>query len=121
MIFNDKKYIANKIKEYRLKSKLTQGELAERVDMSTKQISRIEVGDFYPSLRTFFKIVEVLNIDLNDFAVKIPLEKSNIRKKLILMLYESSEDELKFYERLITFAKDEVAEIKKNIFMKNFR
>ena len=121
MIFDDKKFIAKKIKEYRQKNKFTQAELAEKVDISTKQISRIEVGDFYPSLITFFKMVDILGIDLRDFYVEVPTGKNAIRKKLITLLYNSTDEELMFYDRLITFAKDEVAEIKKNMFLKNFR
>lgn len=118
MILDDKKYIASKIKEYRKKCGLTQAELAEKVDIGTKQISRIEIAEFYPSLTTFFKIVEVLNMDLNDFVTEIPNEKNKIRKKLINIIYDATEEQLSFYERLIMFANDEAAELKKNILLK---
>ncbi|MBQ8459180.1 helix-turn-helix transcriptional regulator [bacterium] len=118
MIFDDKKYIAKKIKEYRKKLGVTQAELAEKIDIGTKQISRIEVGDFYPSLNTFFKIVETLNIDLNEFITNTPNEKNKTRKKLINIIYNASEEELHFYDRLITFANDESAELKKNLMLK---
>lgn len=118
MIIDDKKYLAKKIKEYRKKRGLTQAELAEKVDIGTKQISRIEVAEFYPSLNTFFKLIEVLKMDLNDFITEAPDEKNKIRKKLINILYNASEEELNFYDRLITFANDETAELKKNILLK---
>lgn len=112
------KYIAKKIKEHRKKQGLTQSELAEKVGIGTKQISRIEVAEFYPSLNTFFKIIEVLKIDLSDFITIIPDDNNKIRKKLINILYNASEEELNFYDRLITFANDETAELKKNILLK---
>ncbi|MDE6138982.1 MAG: helix-turn-helix domain-containing protein [Candidatus Gastranaerophilales bacterium] len=118
MILDDKKYIAKKIKEYRKKNGLTQAELAEKIGIGTKQISRIEIAEFYPSLNTFFKIVETLNMDLNDFITKTPNEKNKIRKKLINQLYNATDEELSFYDRLITFANDESAELKKNILLK---
>lgn len=97
---------------------MTQAELAEKVDIGTKQISRIEVAEFYPSLNTFLKIVEVLNIDLNDFVNSTPHTEDKIKNKLIHMIYNASKEELEFYNRLLTFANDEVAEVKKNIIMK---
>lgn len=118
MILADKQYIAKKIKEYRKKSGLTQAELAEKIDIGTKQVSRIEIAEFYPSLSTFFKIVDVLNIDINDFVVNLPEDKNKIRRKLLDVIYNATDDELDFYDRLITFATDEVAEIKKNILLK---
>lgn len=44
MILDDKKYIAKKIKEYRLKRGFTQAELAEKIDIGAKQVSRLEVA-----------------------------------------------------------------------------
>ena len=121
MIFDDKKYIAKKIKEYRQKRGLTQAELAEKIDIGTKQISRLEVGDFYPSLSTFLKIVETLDMDINDFSSKISSTENKIRTKLVKILYNATENELNFYDRLLTFAIDETAELKKNILMKNIK
>lgn len=118
MILDDRKYISKKIKEYRLKNGLTQAELAEKIDLSTKQISRIEVGDFYPSLNTFLKIVEVLKINLNDFIAQNPKDENKTRIKLINLIYNANNDEIDFYDRILTFANDEVAEVKKNIMIK---
>lgn len=118
MIFDDKKYIGKKIKEYRIIKGMTQAELAEKVDIGTKQISRIEVAEFYPSLSTFLKIVETLNIDISDFISNVPVEENKIRNKLINRIYNATKDELDFYDRLLTFADDEIAEVKKNIIMK---
>ena len=118
MILDDRNYIAKKIKEYRLLRGFTQAELAEKIDISTKQISRIEVADFYPSLITFLKIVETLNIDLGDFITNVPVDGNKIRNKLVNTIYNATKEELEFYDRLLTFANDEVAEVKKNIIMK---
>ena len=120
MIFDDKKYIAKKIKEYRLKRGMTQAELAENIDIGTKQISRLEVGDFYPSLNTFLKIVEILKIDLSDFITEKPADQNKIRQKLINIMYNANDIELDFYDRIISFANDEVAEVKKNILLKKY-
>lgn len=119
MIFDSKEYIAKKIKEYRLKRGITQAELAEKIDIGTKQISRLEVGDFYPSLSTFLRIVETLNMNIGDFSSNIKQDGNKVREKLINILYNSTDEELNFYDRLITFSKDERAEFKKNLTLKN--
>lgn len=115
MIFDSKKYIASKVKEYRKKRRLTQAELAEKVDLATKQISRIEIAEFYPSLPTFFKIFAALNMDINDFInTNIPHE-NKLRERLIERIYAANDEELSFYDRILAFALDEVQEVKKNI------
>ena len=48
----DKKIIGNKFKEYRKSKQLTQFELAEKVGLNEKQISRIEAGLNYPTYLT---------------------------------------------------------------------
>lgn len=118
MIFDSKEYIAKKIKEYRVKRGLTQAELAEKIDIGTKQISRLEVGDFYPSLCTFLKIVEVLKMSMDDFSADIENNGNKVREKLINTIYSASDEELSFYDRLITFSQDERAEFKKNLTLK---
>ena len=43
MIFDDKYFIGRKIKSFRKKRGLTQAELAEKIDLSEKHISKISV------------------------------------------------------------------------------
>ena len=49
MIFDDKYFIGRKIKSFRKKRGLTQAELAEKIDLSEKHISKIEAGVHLPS------------------------------------------------------------------------
>ena len=121
MSFDDKKYIASKIKEYRKLRNLTQEELAEKINIGTKQISRIEVGAFYPSITTFLKIVEVLDIDMSDFISSNAEHGNKLKNKLIKIINCANEDKLNFYYRLITFANDEISEAKKNILLKKIK
>ncbi|MBO6273234.1 helix-turn-helix transcriptional regulator [bacterium] len=43
----------------------TQAEVAQRVGVSTQHYSRIERGEYIPSLQTFIKISQVLEIDIS--------------------------------------------------------
>ena len=53
--------------------------------------------------------------------LKAPNDGNKIRIKLVNAIYNASEEELSFYDRLLTFANDEVAELKKNLLIKTFR
>lgn len=56
------KNIGNKIREYRKKSNLTLEQFSELLDLSTTHIGNIERGSKTPTLETFIKIVNILNV-----------------------------------------------------------
>ena len=60
------KYLGEKIKILRKSAKLTQEEFSERIGIEPQNLSRIERGLNFPSLATFLKISEVLNVKPND-------------------------------------------------------
>ena len=66
----DKKVIAQVIQDTRRKAGLKQSELAEKIGISEKHLSKIETGKNYPALDTFLKILDVLNLTLGDFGVQ---------------------------------------------------
>lgn len=66
----DKKTIARIIQNARRAAKLTQAELAEKIGISEKHLSKIETGKNYPALDTFLKILNTLNLTLGDFGVQ---------------------------------------------------
>lgn len=51
------------LRYYRLKNKLTQEDLAEKVDLTDKYISDLERGEFSPSLEKLDKIAEAFDIE----------------------------------------------------------
>ena len=61
------KQIGGKITEIRLAQKLTQAQLAEKVDLSVVTISRMERGVSFPSLKTIEKIANALDVPLWEF------------------------------------------------------
>ncbi len=62
-----------RIKETRLKSNLTQEQLAEKLQKGTSYISDIERGAKSPSLSLFIKMVNVLNIS-SDYILRGDVE-----------------------------------------------
>ena len=51
------------LRYYRLKNKLTQEDLAEKVDLTDKYISDLERGEFSPSLEKLDKLAEAFDIE----------------------------------------------------------
>ena len=61
------KRIGGKITETRLSQRLTQAQLAEKVNLSIETISRMERGVAFPSLKTIEIIADSLNVPLRSF------------------------------------------------------
>lgn len=69
-----KKLVGSLVKKNRKLLKLTQAELACKVGVDPKYISRIETGTSYPSLSVVEKIFRILNIDIGNVFEKKEFE-----------------------------------------------
>ena len=71
---NIKKLFGKKIKEFRTKLSLTQEELAEKIGISAKSLSQIELGNNFVSAETLDAICNALNtnpksmFDFNEYT-----------------------------------------------------
>lgn len=74
--------IANNIKELRKAKKLTQSELAEKLNYSNKAVSRWESGEIIPDVVTLNKISEVFEIPLSS------LFEENVANKKVKKIYK---------------------------------
>ena len=97
----DKKYIAQVIQDNRRKAGLKQSELAERIGISEKHLSKIETGKNYPALDTFLKILDVLNLTLGDFGVNHISDSYPNKIFLQRIMNSSSEKQLDAYADII--------------------
>ena len=61
----DARKVGKRIQEVRKQRGLTQSELSQKVDLSTKYISNIECGFKTPKLNTFVAIANALQCDAN--------------------------------------------------------
>lgn len=61
---NIKLLFGKKVKEYRIKSSMTQEELAEKIGISAKSLSQIELGNNFVSAETLDAICSALNTNL---------------------------------------------------------
>ena len=58
--------IQNRIKEYRARHNMTQGELADLVGVRRETIGNLEAGRYNPSLRLAMDIAKVFNCTVED-------------------------------------------------------
>ena len=112
MKFDDKEFIAQQIKIHRRRAGLTQAELAEKVNLSTQHISRIESACYIPSLSSFFAIVDVLNIDLRVFGLKNDPSENSVKNSLINSIVGATDAELILYDNVIKSISSSLSQIK---------
>ena len=97
------KDIADKIKHLRKANKLTQEQLAEKLNMDQRNLVRIESGKGFPSITTLIKIAEALNTTPN-FLLSVEDNKSpenQLKSDINTILTLAKEDQLQLIKKLI--------------------
>jgi transcriptional regulator with XRE-family HTH domain len=95
------KQIGERIAQFRRERGLTQAQLAERIDVATETISRLERGSSIPSVKTLYAISSALDVDLKDFfEIKLRRKTSKTASdielgKVITLLKPKSAEEIK--------------------------
>ena len=108
----DKKFIGKIIKDFRKMKNLTQFELAEKIGINEKQISRIEVGLNCPTYITFAKLVEILDINIELFIKNNKESDNMLVQELYHMIKNLSENEIKMYIDIINNIKKNIDNLK---------
>ena len=68
------------IKELRIKKGMTQEELAEKTEVTSRTIQRIENGEVDPRVYTLQMIAKALEVDYNLFVENEPDEEQEIKQ-----------------------------------------
>ncbi len=92
----DKELIGKKLKEYRKKAKLTQEELSNKIDIDEKHYGKLERGLFVPSLESFFKLINALNIPLEEFDF-VNQKTNSTKDKLVKEINLASSKEIEVF------------------------
>ena len=101
MVYCEKEYIAEIIRKARKQKGLKQAQLAEKVGISEKHLSKIETGKNYPALDNFFKIIEVLDLSFKDFGLEATEELPVQKLKLQRIINTSSDKKINAYLDII--------------------
>lgn len=99
------KKIGARIKVIRNSIGLTQEKLAEKCELNSKYLSRIERGLENPTLKTLINISEKLDVNLDDIFSQLEIEDPDPekRKSLIISLLDQADPEqLKLAYRILS-------------------
>jgi transcriptional regulator with XRE-family HTH domain len=97
-----KKLIGSRIKHLRKAKGLSQEELSEKVGLSSKYLSSIERGNENPTLDTFMKLAQALNVEIYElfnYASERSLKDS--KKFLLELIRDSDKEKLDLAARIL--------------------
>lgn len=109
----DYKAMGSQIRKARKKKRLTQEQLAERVNVGIAHISHIETGSNVPSLQVLVDIANVLDVSVDtllcmDAACAQPL----LNNWLVELTSDCSADEIKLITDLVVATKSSMRRLK---------
>ena len=88
--------LGKRIKQIRKESNLTQADLAEKINVDFKYLSRIETGLSTPSLKTIEKIAEQLGVDYRIlFTFEKPLDRHLLEVEILNKIKKYPPEKLK--------------------------
>ena len=103
-----KQLIGERISTLRRARRLTQNDLAERVGVDSRHISRLETGRYFPSLDTLVTMAAVLEVELQEFFLFPTVEtEAEMREALVAIAGHAPEAVLR---ELLSFARNRLAQ-----------
>lgn len=82
-----KEKIGFRVKQARLNVCLTQEELAEKANMSSSFISRLENGKILPSIEKLYLLAEIMDVGLEDLLCDFSRQSKNKSDELTNQLF----------------------------------
>ncbi len=98
----DKEIIGKKIRQLRIERGFSQEELSEKIDISPRHMCTIENGNSFPSIETFIKIAQILEIDINEFFNLTKINDDKLRNEIYNLVQISSVKELWLIKDIIS-------------------
>lgn len=97
----DKEIIGKKIRQIRIEKGISQETLSEKIDISPRHMCTIENGNSFPSIETFVKIAQILDIDINEFFNLSPNTNDSLREEIYNLVQTSTIKELYLIKDII--------------------
>ena len=102
--------ITNKLRDIRKEKNITLQELADAAGVTKGMLSQVENNRSIPSLTVFFKIVNSLNVDINDFFKNFNTKQESkviFKKKIQYQPFEKENSNGFHYQRIMSSTIDE--------------
>lgn len=84
--------IGKKIASLRKEQKMTQEQLAEKLDISVKHCSSVERGLSSLSLEKLIQVCEIFNVSLDFLVRNLPSEESNPIPSVCISLFQNADE-----------------------------
>lgn len=99
----DKSAIGKIIKKLRKEKGFTQEQFAEKINLSTNYLSKVERGMNTPNVETFLKMAEILDFTLEDFGINQTHKETIDKEKedLLKLILSSSSKNIYVYTKFI--------------------
>ena len=105
MLFDEHGF-GERLRQLRLKNRLTQEALAEKIDTATSSISHLENGTHTPSLKTLIKLCNALDIGVDDLlADSLPVKSAHLDHDIAELLSDCTPSEKQMLKDIIITTK----------------
>ncbi|EJA6890092.1 helix-turn-helix transcriptional regulator [Clostridioides difficile] len=109
----DFKFIGQRIKIARIKKKLTQEVLSEKINVSPQHVSNIETGNSSVSLPTLVAIANTFGVSVDELLCDTILSsKAVFENELEEVLRDCNEYEIRFITDIVKASKKSIRDIK---------
>ena len=111
----DTETIGKIIKKLRLDKNLTQEILAEKMDISTNYLSKVERGLSRLNIEAFLKMAEVLSFSLEDFGIKAQntSDLNQNKNKLLEKVLSIPEKDTDLYLQTLDYTENLISKIRR--------
>lgn len=106
-----KKSFGEKVKRLRKKRNLTQEQLAEMIDISPRNLSKIEVGDCFVKAETLERLLIALNISTEELFANNHIKTNSELLEDINFYINTAKDDNKMLEKIYKILRDLVEEV----------
>lgn len=96
-----KELFGKRIKELRKEKNLTQEQLAELVDIDTRNIIKIENSQTFPRISTLNKLLDVFEISASDLFRMDHLQNTSVLKEKIFKKLENDDNLVKLIYKML--------------------
>lgn len=103
----DYKQLGQQIKKYRQKARLTQEQLADKIDVAISTVAHAEMGTSKPSLPLLIKIANALDTSLDQLLCdSLPIAENYLEKDIAELLADCTLAEKKIIRDIVATTKE---------------
>ncbi len=106
-----KKSFGQKLKRIRKKKHLTQEQLSEMIDISPRNLSRIEVGNCFVKAETLEKLLSALEVSVEELFASDHIKTNSELLDGINYYINSAKDDNKMLEKIYKIIRDLVEDV----------